>query len=64
MESAARTDITTSGNFDFTISSATSSTIGDPDDDLYGNYILEFVAASSQNFMQARWAEQPGYAAG
>ena len=59
MESAARTDITTSGNFDFSISSATSSTIGDPDDDLYGNYILEFIAASSQNFMQARWAEQP-----
>ena len=59
MESAARTEIQTTGNFDFTISSATSSTIGDPDDDLYNNYILNFVAASSKNFMDARWEEQP-----
>ena len=59
MESAARTDITTSGNFDFSISSATSSAIGDPDDDLYNNYIMDFVAASSKKFMEARWAEQP-----
>jgi ABC-type transport system substrate-binding protein len=59
MESAARSDILTSGNFDFTISSATSSTIGDPDDDLYGNYIREFLAASSKQYMEARWAEQP-----
>ena len=59
MESAARTDIVTTGNFDFTISSATSSTIGDPDDDLYGNYIMDFVAASSKAFMQARWDEEP-----
>ena len=58
-ESAARTPITTSGNFDFAISSATSSTIGDPDDDLYNNYILDFVAASSKAFMDSRWAEQP-----
>ena len=59
MESAASTPITTSGNFDFSISSATSSTIGDPDDDLYNNYILDFIAASSKVFMGARWAEQP-----
>ena len=59
MESAARSDILTSGNFDFTISSATSSTIGDPDDDLYGNYIREFFASSSKQYMEARWAEQP-----
>ena len=59
MESAARTEIVTTGNFDFTISSATSSTIGDPDDDLYNNYVLDFVAASSKAFMKARWAEQP-----
>ena len=58
-ESAARTPVTTSGNFDFAISSATSSTIGDPDDDLYNNYILDFVAASSKAFMDSRWAEQP-----
>ena len=59
MEQAARTDILTAGNFDFTISSATASTIGDPDDDIYNNYVLDFVASSSKKFMEARWAEQP-----
>ena len=59
MESAARTPITTSGNFDFAISSAMSSAIGDPDDDLYANNVLEFVSASAQSYIGARWAEQP-----
>ena len=59
MESAARTDIMTSGNFDFTITSFVSSAIGDPDDDIYGNYVLDQVSVSSKNFMQARWDEQP-----
>ena len=59
MESAARNDIQTSGNFDFTITSFVSSTIGDPDDDLYNNYIPSFIAASSKQFMNARWEEQP-----
>ena len=59
MESAARTPITTSGNFDFAISSAMSSAIGDPDDDLYTNNVLEFVSASAQSYIGARWAEQP-----
>ena len=47
-ESAVNSDRITSGNFDFSISSATQSTIGDPDDDLYSNYILEFVSALQQ----------------
>ena len=58
-EQATNTEKLTSGNFDFSISSATSSLIGDPDDDLYNNYILDFIAASSKVFMGARWAEQP-----
>ena len=58
-EQAANTERITSGNFDFSISSATSSLIGDPDDDLYSNYIQEFVTASYQKFMEQRWLEQP-----
>ena len=58
-ETAANSERITSGNFDFSISSATSSLIGDPDDDLYSNYIQKFVSASSVKHMSARWAEQP-----
>ena len=58
-ETAAISPITDSGNFDFYISSFTSTVIGDPDDDLYSNYIPEFVAVSSKNIVEARWAEQP-----
>ena len=58
MESAARTDITTTGNFDFTISSSTSSIIGDPDDGLL-KYLPENFYASSRAMSEARWAEQP-----
>ena len=58
-ESAVNSDRISSGNFDFSISSATMATIGDPDDDLYSNYLLEFVSASSKQSMEARWAEQP-----
>ena len=58
-EQAALTPITDSGNFDFRISSYNSSTIGDPDDDLYSNYVPEYISASSRNMMDARWAEQP-----
>ena len=58
-EAAVNSDRISSGNFDFSISSATMATIGDPDDDLYSNYILEFVSASSKQSMEARWAEQP-----
>ena len=58
-EQAALTPITDSGNFDFRISSYNSSTIGDPDDDLYANYVPEYISASSKNMMDARWAEQP-----
>ena len=35
------------------------STIGDPDDDLYNNYIREFLPITAKAFMEARWAEQP-----
>ena len=59
MEGAARTDIMTTGNFDFTITSFVSSTIGDPDDDVYNNYIMDLVSVSAKKFMEARWAEQP-----
>ena len=59
MESAAANDIRSSGNFDMNITSYVSSAIGDPDDDIYGNYILDQVSATSKNFMQARWDEQP-----
>jgi ABC-type transport system substrate-binding protein len=58
-EQAANTDRLTSGNFDFSISSATSSLIGDPDDDLYNNYIKGFISATYNTFMLERWAEQP-----
>ena len=58
-EQAALTPITDSGNFDFRISSYNSSTIGDPDDDVYSNYVPEFISASSKAMMDARWAEQP-----
>ena len=58
-EQAALTPITDSGNFDFRISSYNSSTIGDPDDDLYSNYVPEYISASSRAMMDARWAEQP-----
>ena len=58
-ETAAISPITDSGNFDFYISSFTSTTIGDPDDDLYGNYIPEFVSVTSKNIVEARWAEAP-----
>ena len=58
-ESAAQTPVVESGNFDFRITSYVSSTIGDPDDDLYNNYIPDFIAASSRVFMDARWEEQP-----
>ena len=59
MERAGAEDIRSSGNFDLNITSYVSSAIGDPDDDLYNNYILDQVAATSKNFMEARWAEQP-----
>ena len=53
-ETAAISPITDSGNFDFYISSFTSTTIGDPDDDLYGNYIPEFVFRNlARTFMEA-----------
>ncbi len=58
-EQAALTPITDSGNFDFRISSYNSSTIGDPDDDLYSNYVPEYISASSRAMMDARWEEQP-----
>ena len=58
MESAARTDITTTGNYDFTISSSTSSIIGDPDDGLL-KYLPENFYSSSRVMSEARWAEQP-----
>jgi peptide/nickel transport system substrate-binding protein len=59
MEAAARTDIITSGNFDMNITSSTSSNIGDPDDDLYNNYVKEFVSSSYRVALEARWAEEP-----
>ena len=43
-ESAAQNDVAETGNFDFRISSYVSSTIGDPDDDMYNNYIREFIS--------------------
>ena len=58
-ETAAISPITESGNFDFYISSYTSTVIGDPDDDLYSNYVPDFVSVSSKNIVDARWAEQP-----
>ncbi len=58
MEAAARTDILTTGNFDFTISSYTSSIIGDPDDGLL-KYLPDNFTASTGVMSQARWDEQP-----
>ena len=58
-ESAAQNDVAETGNFDFRISSYVSSTIGDPDDDIYNNYIREFISITSKKFMDARWEEQP-----
>ena len=58
-ENAAQTPVVESGNFDMRISSYVQSTIGDPDDDLYTNYLLDFVSASSKTILQARWDEQP-----
>ena len=53
------TSVVDSGNFDLAVGSYVSSIIGDPDDDLYNNYILETVGATANSFMQARWQEQP-----
>ena len=58
-EQAALTPILETGNFDFNISSYNSSTIGDPDDDLYANYFHEYLGTTSRQSMEARWAEQP-----
>ena len=58
-ENAAQTPVVESGNFDMRISSYVQSTIGDPDDDLYTNYLLDFVSASAKTFLAARWEEQP-----
>ena len=58
-ENAAQTPVVESGNFDMRISSYVQSTIGDPDDDLYTNYLIDFVSASAKTFLQARWDEQP-----
>ena len=33
--------------------------IGDPDDDLYSNYVPEFVSVGSKVIVGARWEEQP-----
>ncbi len=58
MEAAARTDILTTGNFDFTISSYTSSIIGDPDDGFL-KYLPDNFFASTRAMSQARLDEQP-----
>ena len=58
MEAAARTDILTTGNFDFTISSYTSSIIGDPDDGFL-KYLPDNFFASTRVMSQARLDEQP-----
>ena len=58
MEAAARTDILTTGNFDFTISSYTSSIIGDPDDGFL-KYLPDNFTASTGVMSQARLDEQP-----
>ena len=59
MERAARDDILNSGNYDFTISSYTSSVIGDPDDDLFGNYILDFASVTVIPSLSDRWEKEP-----
>ena len=58
MEAAARTDIVTTGNFDFTISSYTSAIIGDPDDGFL-KYLPENFSATTKEMSEARWAEIP-----
>ena len=58
MEAAARTDIVTTGNFDFTISSYTSAIIGDPDDGFL-KYLPENFSATTREMSEARWAEMP-----
>ena len=58
-ETAAQTPVVESGNFDMRISSYNSSTIGDPDDDLYNNYVRDFISVSAKVYTDARWAEQP-----
>ena len=58
MEAAARTDIVTTGNFDFTISSYTSAIIGDPDDGFL-KYLPENFSATTREMSEARWAEIP-----
>ena len=58
MEAAARTDIVTTGNFDFTISSYTSAIIGDPDDGFL-KYLPDNFTASTGVMSQARLDEQP-----
>ena len=62
MEAAARTDILTTGNFDFTISSYTSSIIGDPDDGFL-KYLPDNFFASTRAMSQARVDEQPEFRA-
>ena len=56
---ASQSAASDSGNFDMRISSYVQSTIGDPDDDLYNNYVPGLIEFSSRKFMEARWAEQP-----
>ena len=58
MEAAARTDIVTTGNFDFTIGSYTSAIIGDPDDGFL-KYLPENFSATTKEMSEARWAEIP-----
>ena len=58
MESAARTEITTQGNFDFTVGSWTSSPTGDPDFDLL-KYMPENFSATTKAMQQARLSELP-----
>ena len=62
MEAAARTDILTTGNFDFTISSYTSAIIGDPDDGFL-KYLPDNFFASTRAMSQARVDEQPEFRA-
>ena len=56
---ASQAAVSDSGNFDMRISSYVQSTIGDPDDDLYNNYVPGLIEFSSRKIMEARWAEQP-----
>ncbi len=58
-ERTKRDELGTAGNFDFIISSYTSAVIGDPDDDLFANYIREFASVTVITNLEARWSEQP-----